>query len=487
VKLHSKPDPHATPVVDRGPSVLIVDADRVSERAVELALAQCDYATEWARDGDSALDIMRRSRTDVVIADSVLSDMSGATLMRRTFDLCGPGAPPFIFVTVDRAITTRVGLLAAGAADFLVKPFAADELRARVINTLEARRPRAVTTPGFTGIAGDCSSVPIADLLAMLEFGHKSGTVHVSVGVATGRLVIDAGRVVHAELGTLSGSDAFFALLRANGELFRFELGDATGPHTLNARVSDLLLESAVRVDTDKHWIGEHALRRTEAGLRELGMVKTPIKLRSRLSAGTPSSPPSRIPAAQRFAIAIADPFMLGDLVLASEVSPGATSPAPQLRIELWAALTEGVLAMLSLASPPGYRLVIAALQGDCEHLHLRFEGPSATLVVTLIDAGGDRELPASAPDGIVVAPPRGELVALAPQRLAELTGRVTGDDALAVLAVGGPALQTTVERLTACDGPPRCVAVSSALETDLRDMLCRLIRLWIARSGDAA
>ena len=173
---------------------------------------------------------------------------------------------------------------------------------------------------------------------------------------------------------------------------------------------------------------------------------------------------------------------MLGDLVLASEVPTG---PMPQLRIELWASLAEGVTAMLGLASPPGYRLVIAALRGDRERLHLRFELPTAALVVTLIDADGERELPATAPEGIIVAPPRGELVALAPQRLAELTTRVISDDSLAVIALGGTALQTTVARLMdRGDGAPRHLGISSTLEADLRDPLSKLIRLWIAEGS---
>jgi CheY-like chemotaxis protein len=478
VKPHARHDEGYTLAVDHRPTVLIVDGDRVSERAVELALAQCDYAIEWARDGDSALDIMRQSKIDVVLADSVLADMSGTTLMRRTFDLCGPGAPPFVFVSVDRAVATRVNLLIAGAADFIIKPFSADELRARVVRTIEARRPRTAAL-GLTGIAGDCTYVPIPDLLTMLEFGCKTGVVHVSVGVATGRLVIDGGRVVHAELGTLSGTDAFFALLRASGELFRFELGAVDSPRTLNARVSELLIESAVREDTDRHWVGEDALRRTEAGLRKLGVVKTPIALRSRHAPSAP--PPSLVPAAQRLSIAIADPYLLGDLVFATETA----NATPPFRVELWAALTDGVMAMLALASPPGYRMVIAALQGESERLHLRFEAGTATLLVTLIDADGGSELPATPPDAIIVAPPRGELVALAPQRLAELTGRLLGDDAITVVAIGGPALQATMQRLTAADdGPPRCHGLTSTLEAGLRDTLCRLIRLWIARSG---
>jgi hypothetical protein len=372
-------------------------------------------------------------------------------------------------------------LLVAGAADFVIKPFAADELRARVVNTIEARRPQSIAMPGITGIAGNCSDVPLADLLAMLEFGRKSGAVHVSVGVATGRLVIEEGHVVHADFGTLSGEDAFFALLRSSAELFRFEIGDIDAPHTVNARVSELLLESAVREDTDKHWVGQDAVRRTEAALRALGVVKTPIPLRAWHDAGVPSS---LISAAQRLSVAIADPFTLGDLILAPDVAAGS---APQFRIELWASMTEGVMAMLGLASPPGYRLVIAALQGDRERLHLRFEIPTAALVITLIDADGGGEIPPTSPEGIIVAPPRGELVALAPQRLAELTTRVIGDESLAVIAVGGPALQSTVGRLMdRGDGPPQFLGISSTLEEDLRETLSRLIRLWIAHRSHA-
>jgi CheY-like chemotaxis protein len=475
-----------TLAIDRRPAVLIVDPDRVSERAVEIALAPCDYAIEWARSGDSALDIMRQSRTDAVIADSALSDMSGAVLMRRTFDLCGPGAPRFVFVTVDRAVTTRTGLLVAGAADVITKPFSPDELRARVVNAIEARRP-ATVSPVAAGLAGDCAYVPIPDLLTMLELGGKTGVVHVSVGTTTGRLVVDAGRVVHAELGTLAGGDAFFALLRASAELFRFELGAVDVPHTLNARVTQLLLESAVREDSNRHWVGPDALRRTAPALRELGVVKSPIQLRSRHAAGAPAQP--RLPGAHRLSVAIADPLLLGDLVLAAEIPAGPTgAQTPPFRVELWASMSEGVAAMLALASPPGYRLVVAALRGDCERLHLEFETAAGTLVVTLVDSDGGSALLETPPDGIIVAPPRGDLLALAPQRLAELTGRALEESSLAIIAAGGPALQATVARLAQHDdGPPRHLGVSSGLEVDLRDLLSRLIRLWIARGGHGA
>ena len=224
------PRPHteepAARVVDDRATVLIVDADRVSERAIERALAPSGYAIEWARDGGSALDIMRATKVDVTVSDSVLSDMSGALLLTRAAELCGPGAPAFVFVSVDRAIPARVALLAAGAVDYLLKPFAADELRARVSNAIAARlAARALSTRGITGLAGDGAQIPIADLLTMLEFARKSGALQIAIGPTVGWLIVDRGRVVHAEVGTLAGQEAFFALLRYGAGLFRFEPG----------------------------------------------------------------------------------------------------------------------------------------------------------------------------------------------------------------------------------------------------------------------
>jgi hypothetical protein len=61
----------------------------------------------------------------------------------------------------------------------------------------------------------------------------------------------------------------------------------------------------------------------------------------------------------------------------------------------------------------------------------------------------------------------------------------VISDDSLAVIALGGPALQTTVARLMdRGDGAPRHLGISSTLEADLRDPLSKLIRLWIAEGS---
>lgn len=476
-----RPSAIFVPEGDQRSCVLIVDGDKVSQRAIEVALAANRYAIEWARDGEAAFDIMRRERVDVVVADSMLADVSGIALMRRTFELCGPGAPTFLFLSADRANTTKIGLLMTGANDFLVKPFVADELRVRVQNLIEMRRRmRAETVRGVTGLAGDASQIPIPDILTMLELTRKSGVLHVSVGNASGRIVLEEGRVSHAEVGNLLGEDAFFALIQYHGGLFRFEPGASDGRQTINLRVSEMLMNSAVREDSVRNErlrdpLLESTITTTAAGLRELGIEKRSIDLRMRSSSD--SKPPPMAALTNRLGIAVADPYLLGDLVLTNEI---ALTPT-QFRIELWSSLAEGVSALLGLASPPGYQILASALSNDVHRLHLQFDTATASVIITLVDVEAPADLPKIAPNGIILVPPRGELVAVAPQRLADLTARIEQPEKPAIVALGGPALHSTLGRLVDEAGHGfRYLGMPSQLE-DVRDVIGAVIRLWNA------
>jgi len=459
--------------------VLIVDGDKVSQRAIELALAPNRYLVEWARDGEAALDILRRVRVDVIVADAVLSDMPGITLVRRTAELCGPGAPAFLFVSAERATTTKVGLLMVGATDYMVKPFVADELRVRVQNMFAARqRARAEAVRGIAGLAGDATQVPVPDILTMLELTRKTGTLHISVGPATGRIVIESGQVAHAEVANLLGRDAFFALVQYNAGLYRFEPGSAEGPQTIQRRVSELLLESAIREDLAHSEAGERVLESTitstAASLRELGIVRSSIDLRSRTLFETRAPLADHTP---RLAIAVADPYLLGDLVLTGAITDASI---PQFQIELWAAASQGVSAMLELASPPGHQVITAALDRNIHNrLHLQFETAQARVVVTLVDLESDAAVPDRAPDGIILVPPRGELLSLAPQRLADLTARLEQPHKPAVVAIGGAALHGTLQRMMdERTESGRYLYLRAGLDS-LRDVIGHVIRLW--------
>jgi two-component system, OmpR family, response regulator MprA len=111
-------------------SILVVDDDGPIRRMLERTLAAEGYGVSGADDGGSALAAVERSVPDVLVLDIGLPGVDGVAVCRR---LRGKGlALPILLLTARDAVADRVAGLDAGADDYLVKPFATEELVARV-------------------------------------------------------------------------------------------------------------------------------------------------------------------------------------------------------------------------------------------------------------------------------------------------------------------------------------------------------------------
>jgi two-component system response regulator MprA len=110
--------------------VLLVDDDRALREAVGRALRLEGYDVVLATDGPEALAVMTRDRADLVVLDVSMPSMSGVEVCRRIRAAGDPAG--VIMLTARDGIPDRVAGLDAGADDYLVKPFALDELLARV-------------------------------------------------------------------------------------------------------------------------------------------------------------------------------------------------------------------------------------------------------------------------------------------------------------------------------------------------------------------
>ena len=110
-------------------SVLVVDDDGPIRRMLERTLAAEGYGASGACDGGEALAAVERSVPDLLVLDVGLPGLDGLDVCRR---LRGKGLSlPILLLTAHDAIADRVDGLDAGADDYLVKPFAAEELLAR--------------------------------------------------------------------------------------------------------------------------------------------------------------------------------------------------------------------------------------------------------------------------------------------------------------------------------------------------------------------
>jgi two-component system, OmpR family, response regulator MprA len=117
--------------------VLVVDDDPPLRRMLARTLAAEGYEVTVAADGGAALVAAERSAPDVIVLDVAMPDLDGLAVCRR---LRSKGLPtPILMLTARDAVPDRVAGLEAGADDYLVKPFAVQELIAR-LRVLTRRR-----------------------------------------------------------------------------------------------------------------------------------------------------------------------------------------------------------------------------------------------------------------------------------------------------------------------------------------------------------
>jgi two-component system, OmpR family, response regulator MprA len=110
--------------------VLVVDDDPPLRRMLERTLAAEGFEVTVAPDGGAALVATERSAPDVIVLDVAMPGLDGLAVCRR---LRGKGLPtPILMLTARDAVPDRVAGLQAGADDYLVKPFAVQELIARI-------------------------------------------------------------------------------------------------------------------------------------------------------------------------------------------------------------------------------------------------------------------------------------------------------------------------------------------------------------------
>ncbi len=114
----------------RTPEALVVDDDHGVRRAVALGLGDAGLIVREAEDGASALASIEQRPPDVVVLDVTMPGMSGLEVVTR---LRASGRTmPVCMLSARDDVDDRVAGLAAGADDYVVKPFSVAELAARI-------------------------------------------------------------------------------------------------------------------------------------------------------------------------------------------------------------------------------------------------------------------------------------------------------------------------------------------------------------------
>lgn len=457
----------------REASILVVDPDGVSRRLVELKLGGRGWSIESAKDGRSALEILRASRVAAVLCELALPDMAGLQLHRRLMQENRLRSIPFVVLTADDRVDSQVAAFKAGIDDYLIKPYDPRVLTVRV-ETLIARamRARLALANRTYLLAGDFAVLPLPDLVSTLSLQRRTGTLFIAAEQAMGEVHLAEGEVVHAVFGNLSGEPAVQALFGETEANFEFSPRETALPQegrTIRTPVTALFMEAARLHDES-----QAQKSRPSAVVEPASELGPPI-------------PKDNSTQARQVVAGIQSEFSLGELMMwvgrELETWVKREYVGPRVHVHLVSELSLGVSALLSLATPATERQLLGGLKPGSKTMGLAFFLRGGQLIdLVLIDihspAASSHSLSRS-PTVTIIAPPGGDALAIGPQSLVGLNALLRLRPPELLVGLGGPNLEATILRLAGTSCPSLYLKGTLGEGRDLRGVLSESVLHW--------
>jgi len=121
-------------------TILVVDDDENVLDILRQSLSSEGYVVHTASEGKEALSGFKDWNPDMVVLDMMLPDIDGREVLKRIRKMEDEGSTPVLFLSADSDLETRLTGLDEGAEDYIVKPFALEELKKKIDRALERSR-----------------------------------------------------------------------------------------------------------------------------------------------------------------------------------------------------------------------------------------------------------------------------------------------------------------------------------------------------------
>jgi DNA-binding response OmpR family regulator len=237
--------------------LLAVDDNRLILRVIRDYFAREGWDVTTAETVAAARASLGETGPDVIVSDILMPEIDGWTFFEDVRKRKETASVPFVFLTVERELPQRLRGLHLGADDYMTKPFAVEELYARIERLLE--RNAALKNAGHddsgTLLAGSVEHLAISDLLQILSLNGKDGTVRLQRKDELGRIEFLGGRIVDAHVGAARGTKALFRMLGWADATFRVTAREGALPETtIVAATATVLMEGLVSLDEWARW-----------------------------------------------------------------------------------------------------------------------------------------------------------------------------------------------------------------------------------------
>jgi DNA-binding response OmpR family regulator len=169
--------------------ILVAAADRDLRQYLS-SVAGALYQVDVVEDSDTALRILDRSKPDVLVADMYLQGGDGLSVVRAVRAAAATSALPILLISPHASEESRLRAFAAGANDYLVKPFSAPELLVRLESQITlAEMHRRLGESSRIALQDETHLTLLAQALDQLPYGV------VVVDRASGKLVVKNRRI----------------------------------------------------------------------------------------------------------------------------------------------------------------------------------------------------------------------------------------------------------------------------------------------------
>ena len=202
------------------------------------------WAIHTATSADRALAVLKDKPVDLVVVDIGMPMLDGLQLLgmiTRRY----PGLKTVV-MTGKSTEAKRADALANGADLFLEKPLAAEGMKSafNMLNEL-------VSWAHLEGFTGALRHVGLQEVIQMECNSRHSSILEIRNSELRGQIYIEAGAIVHAAVGTLSGEQAFYRLMSLRGGEFQLKPFKAPAQRTIESRWEFLVMDAARASDEE--------------------------------------------------------------------------------------------------------------------------------------------------------------------------------------------------------------------------------------------
>jgi CheY-like chemotaxis protein len=433
------------------------------------------------------MDILKTSLVDLIVSDVHLGESSGFDFLRQVHREQRLRHIPFLFVSSDGKLASKINGLRLGAVDYMVKPLQLQELVVRIGNIIKRiESERAALAKRNYSLAGELAAIDLADLVNLLQHGRRTGTLSLITPRTGGRILFVDGTIRDITFGNLAGPDAFYGLMDEPNGQFEFmphavAKAEAMQHPAMNATA--LLMEGARRLDQVRMGGGAGAaVAKTATAAAQLpGVDVLPPE-------GAPPTP-EIVSECRKLVL---DPFALGQLQLLSDAElaewTATTAASARFFAILVTEVTHGVSELSGLASPLSETGILRGLSREAVAMALSFFTRAETQIdVLLLDpdtAHARLDHIKLRPACVIVAPPKGDWLEFS------ISSRIGGPELLArlrpasLLAVGNEKVETMLEATAQQSGLSVKVQRLGGDADDvpeLRQCIAKALDLWLS------